>query len=457
MVDYSKIGNNQTERVDIVVPEIYFLDPPPSNFLHAEDEGLYFRYEIRDPVTGGYMYDENTGLYSTNYLAYSIEYEGDYYWTYNVYREVLDSEDYSDKWVDKWLPANSIEQFPQTYFHAWDVGIEEIERNPSTGDLKVWLSEESLYTPFVLTSFDYETGDYEVELDPPKLDMREDIQIKLNDKIIMNGESEYFERDLNNLFWDPGETAASSDDIFTMEHANKHTQLFNLENEYINGEDTIITVSYYPKSDNKPSPDSDYKYEIRTDESSDLLIPTGKSREYDITFSDDLDSKKIYIPTHWVGGEVTEMSEFKFDKLFANKYIYPDVITRDLISMEYGDGITNVFPMNGMSLYATLYMDGYDKVDLKIDKRLEGGIGVVYIDEITYYDYQNEKVVFGTSNGTYEDCQGLVLPWDEVSNGKIELTVITNTYDDYKFNFELKIGSANKLRGPGGKYEIRRI
>ncbi len=450
------IKNMDDTSDGVANPEITYLSPPPDDLVHAESEGEYFFYTLTDSVTGDYLYDPDTNMFIEKGVGYSVEYNGEYYWTYSLYRVPVEGVNHDQSVENTWAPATSVEQFPATYELSWKVEIEELTRDVESGDLSIVLSEESQYPPLQINSFDEGTYEYTLGVQEADIDLSEYVFVTINGVKFGDGDDEYYYRDLDKLYYDEGDTIASSDDIFTVDNAKKTTHKFTIENEYINGEDVAIEIIFDPVQKRFESFDNTHYINYRNKQSVEFLLPTGDERNYDITFSDDLETKNVTVPTHWQEGEIVESTEFRFTKLFDNEYKYPDQATTDLLRLEFDNGELETFPLEGLNTYASIAYPGYPFDEFEVKSRLDGNDVILYVDQLMYYDYINETLESGTSNGSFEDFQGLILPWDSVGSGTIYLTLFTNTYDDYQFNFQLKIGSKNKLRGDNGKYELER-
>ncbi len=440
---------------EIVYPEIKYSSVPPDDFLYADYEGQYFFYELIDPETGTYLYDYDTNTFIQKGIGYSVEYNGEYYWTYSLFRIPPESGGYDQSVANVWAPATSVEQFPATYDLSWKVEIDELIRDVEDGGLTMIISEESQYPPIQINSFNEETHEYTLGKQEARIDLEEKVYVTINDKVF--GDSGYYYRELDDLYYDEGDSPAASDDVFTTDHAVKHEVRFDLEEEYIDGEDVTIEILYDPIDKTYSSFDDSHKIKYRNKQSVEFILPTGEERVYDISFSDDLEERNISIPTHWENGEITETTNFTFEKLFNNSYRYPDTATTDLLKLKFDNGTLNTFPISNLNAVASIQMENYPFDEFEVKSRMDGNDVILYTDKTMYYDYINQSIEAGSSNGEFEDVQGLILPWDSTAHGYIYLTLFVNTYDDYQFNFELEIGNDNKLRGDNGKYEIERL
>ncbi len=434
-------------------PELTFESYIPDDFLYAPEPDMWFRYSITDPVTGGPLLDSTTNLYATDFIAYSVEYEGEYYWTYNVYREEvpgLEPEEDSLYMIDTYTPANSKILFPQSFEGAWNVNVESFERDLHDGDLSVTMSVQTEYPHLVIDSFDFDTGEYTVSEAPPyDLYLNETIYVFANNELVFEFYSykEY-------LFY---EILFPFEIKYDESRKGKHEFTFDVDYSLFEDEDLELRFESY-KTPEYSHPDIDDEYVLvdSINQTERFVIPTNQETDFNISFEGTSLNKTVSIPYSWESGENNKWENFTFNKLFSNSYKYPTT-TKDLIEVSYDSGDTSVFPENQLTSEATIKLDDGREFNLPIKKRYDGDKVVFYIDENMYYDYEQEKVFIGTSDGKFENEKGIVMPWDEVISGEIIFTFKVQSYKDYTFNFILEISDTNKLRGDNAKYEIEEI
>ncbi len=422
----------------------------PDDFVHAPAPDLYFKYSITDPITGEPLIDSETNLASTDFIAYSVEYEGEYCWTYNVYREEVEglTTDYPEL-VNTWAPANAQNQFPQSYEQTWDFWVESYERDLDNGDLRFTCDIQTTY-PTVRMNYDFDTGEYVVEEKPPfNVALSENIELYINDKYY----GEVAPR-MSNMFY------TFNSDTFTFDYNERMKEpfefTFTLDEDELGDEDIELQINSIKYLDDDISQSGDYNISRATDQTEQVVLSTDQTTMYNLQFENENSSKEVSIPYSWYLGQPIKYETFTFEKLFTNKYEYPTTTT-DLLKVSYDNEVTNTFPQTDTEFIATVDIEGYPQTDFKVKKRFEGNDAILYIDEQMYYDYDEQQVKVGTSGGKYIDETGLILPWDDIVSGTITFTMVVHSYQDYTFNFNLQIGNSKKLRGDDGKYEVREV
>ncbi len=440
----------QTDK-DIVIPEVTFDSYVPDDFIYAPEPDMWFRYSVKDPITGEPIRDPENGLYATDFIGYSVEYGDECYWTYNVYRESLygDEAKAGDEWMDGiYSPGESKAVLPQSFLGYWNFEIESLERDVENGDIEMTMSIQTLYTTIEIT--DYGTGnhDYVVEELPP-------IDLYINEAILIyvNGEllsSEFYFKEY--LFYEivsfnPFEMR------FVEERKDKLFFSIDLDYETFGEQDLEVLFLTEPtrKQVDSNSSGVDYLMPDSAIQQERKFVPISDNNNYEVSFGTGLQNE-ILIPYLW-NGEYEKWEVITFEKLFTNKYKYPTT-TKDLLKISYTDGYTNDFPESELESEALISIDGKDDIVIPISKRYEDDGVIIYTNQVMYYDYIEKTIKLGTSNGEFEDEQGIVMPWDEVVNGTIEFDFKIKTYKEYNFNITLKISDENKLRGKDGKYEI---
>lgn len=442
--------NNYDQYMESYIPEVEFYSYVPDDLMYAPAPDLWFKYSIKDPLTGGPLLDQRTNLVATDFIAYSVEYEGEYYWTYNVYMEEVDGyEPIKPEFANKWSPADSMNQFPQSFLNTWDVNIESYERNLNNGDLTVLTSFQTTY-PFLSLDYDLNTNTYEVYESPSYgITGMDEARLRVNGNSI-----KYYKPNRYYLFYDT--TYFPELIVEYNEHAKeKHYFEFVVPNEEINNEDVEIKFTDTKILNRNPSIGNEdtanllnYKPQIQK-----ALIPINDNNAYNIKFNTSSNIKEVKIPYFWLNGEPNKYETFKFEKLFKNSYDYPTT-TKDLLKVTYKADEEKLFPDIIESTSATVNIDGYPKDEFVLKKKYQNNSIIFYIDEQMYYDYENENVELGYSSDGFINENGLVLPWDDKVSGTINFSFESETYQKYNFNIELKIGNENYLRGSNGKYEI---
>lgn len=437
-----------------VTPILSFESYVPDDFIYAPEPDIWYRYSITDPITGGPIVDPSTNLYATDFIAYSVEYEGEYYWTYNVYREEVDGSDPlegSEELIDKYAPAESKILLPQSMGDTWNIEIESMERDLESGDIEVGVSFQTTYPFIEIANYDLNTKEYDVIKSPSyDIGIKENYYIYANDELISDGSlfKEYLFYDIVSVF--PPEVE------FDEESTKKHEVKFDIDYSLIDDKELELKI-VSKKIPNYVYPlEGDYVLVDSTQQVERFVLPTNQDSLYNVSFDGTTTNETISIPYSWDGGENNKWEQFRFEKLFENTYKYPTT-TKDLLMVSYTDGYTNEFPDNEIKTDLSIEIEDYPIETLPLKKRYDGDHLIFYVDENMYYDYQNEEIIIGESNGKFENEKGLVLPWDKITNGNLNISFSVKTYKEYTFNVQMKIGNLNKLRGDGGKYEIEEV
>ncbi len=431
------------------IPNLEFESYIPDDFFYAPDEGLSFKYMITSPLNGDYIDDINYGGTVIDYMAYSIEKDGKYYWTYNVY-EVPNSETPPENMslMNKWLPAMWYWQLPQSYQSGgeWDFWIDSALRNPNNGSLDISIGYKTNYPIYAIvgnTSNIYNvhplfiTPDIYAEIsgDYIKSNMflfKDSTNFQLFYKMKFSGGSIYLEE----IFDYDGQNKIDINIPWSVYEGNKVNLAIKISKDNriynIEGEDNIVW------------PNDEITYQ--------LSIPGVYDVEYDVYFDKD-EVVKIEIPYSYSDGEYVGNETYSFQQLFDSKYKYPTT-TRDLLKVDYEGMGTNIIPSYLTSPKAKVKINNYPEFEVNLKTRLESDSLIIYSDQEMFYDYDNESIVLGISSGKYENENGIVLPWDQISSGTITFTFETESLSTNTFNIKLNIGNTNKLRGVGGKYEV---
>lgn len=444
-----KINSEDIEnRYTTVYPTLTFEDYVPDDFVYAPDEGLVFHYSIKDP-TGAYFPDLATATLVTDLIGYSIEVDGEYYWTYLAYRDTYDGD-----WpylnnpdmdlVGKYSQVMMKGLYPQSWGSLWDFGIDGISRDIVTGEVTLIGHVRTNFTPYGVW-FDGETGEYKKGLrDNGCLFWWED------DKIIVNGEiQEHVDKtDFDSIFYDKeGNYKENALDNHNFEITIPKEQSYDdILIEFVNERYyTDIMVPWMPG----------YIISSGLDQYEKIIIPSDQETFFDVNFNSSPE-QTIKVPYEYFMGEPTKYEEFTFYKLFEDSYKYPTTTT-DLMTLSYTNGFTfNPPTLENTFVTANLQINGFEFDDIKIKHRIEENKIIFYVDESMYYDQDEEMVVLGMSSDDINE-NGIVLPWDSNSNGTLTFSIELETHQHYTFNIEMKIGSDNALRGEGGKFEVEEI
>ncbi len=468
-----------------VLPNIEFLDYMPDDFVKAPAPDLIFHYAITTP-DGEYLWDQSYLTPTVDFIGYSIEDDGEYYWTYSTksivpnFGEIKDwhASDWNQPWEmpfydgEYYLPIVHEYLLPQTYLGKWKFTIESIERNLINNDIDFIFRVDNNYPKHNII-VNPKTGERTIINKPsPYFTLFE------SDSIIVDGET----IEEKPYFLDP-EMFYDADDItgdlafkpnkdnygefeYTLSH-EKVGEKINIEfiSKYSEGVqdwrrygESSYEDEVYGEYDWYEPDDKDYLIINEADQITKVEIDPSVNTTYNINFIND-NSKQIKVPYAMYMGSPSKSEVFTFTKLFENSYEYPTTTT-DLLRLDYTDGANTSIAHMDDGINATYSINNVRGNVLPIKKRKEGNSIIFYVDEAMYYDKDNEAVILGEAandENDYINEKGIVLPWDEPSSGTIEFTVNLNTYQDYTFNFELKIGSKNPLRGKDGKYEVKEI
>ncbi len=435
-------------------PVLSFESYVPDDFLYAPEPDIWYRYSISDPVTGGYIIDPTTNLYATDFIAYSVEYEDEFYWTYNVYREEvpgLEPKEGCEDLIDTYAPAETMMLLPQSMGNSWDVKIESYERDLNTGDLDIVASYKTEYPTLVIENFDYVTHDYNVVERPPfDIYVDEGVYVYVNDEMVAHEYLYYSHLFYKIISLYPNEY--EYDDSRKERHEAKlHVDYSLIEDDNLDLKIIFEKHPYYYEADG----DDSYLIADSTRQTERFVIPTNQDSTYNVNFEGTALNETISVPYSWEDTD-NKWEDFKFEKLFENVYEFPTT-TKDLLKVTYSDGYTNTLPDNSIDSTATINIDEYPISEVEVKKRYEGDSVIFYIDEPMYYDYENEEVTQGTSSEKFENEKGLVMSWDKITEGEIEFTFSMTTYKTYTFNVSLRMGNSHKLRGDGGMYEIEEV
>lgn len=455
MINYTNLEqqNINSKEQKEYLPILEFDSYIPDDFLHAPTSDIWFSYHIKDPITGEDLIDPTTNLQASNFVAYSVEYNGEYYWTYNVYYEEVDGltpTPGSEDLIDKFSPVKSKIFLPQSMGESWNINVESVERNLSNGDIDLGLTIQTTYPTLMIDDYNINTGEYSVVERPSyDIDINENFYIYANNNLIFEQglTLEYLFYELTSMF--PPEIS------FIEERKGVYDFELNIDYSLIQDDELELKII----SEKTPSyieVNDEYLLADSADQTERFVIPTNQESFYNITFNGSSMNKTISIPYYWEGVE-KKWESFTFDKLFENYYKYPTT-TKDLLRVSYSDGVNTTFPDNEISSTLKINIENYPVKEMQLKKRYEGNDVIFYVDDDMHYDYENEVVVNGVSdNEKFTNEKGIVLSWDEVLNGEIEFTFTATTYKEYMFDVKLKIGNTNKLRGNGGLYEIEEI
>lgn len=455
MINYlnSEQQNKDQREDNVFLPLIEFDSYIPDDFLHAPAPDMWYTYSVTDPVTGEYLFDPTANLLATDFIAYSVEYEGEYYWTYNVYYEEVEGVTPApgkEDLIGTYSPINNKMLLPQSMGESWDINVESVERDLSSGDVNVGMTIQTTFPTITISDFDLETGDYTVEERPSYyLGINEVFFVYANNNLILNQplSLDYLFYDVTNLL--PPE--------LTFVEERKGVYDFNINVDYSLIQDDELELKIVSKKAPKYiKPHDEYYIADSAEQVERFVIPTDQDSIYNVTFNGTDMNKTISIPYYWEGEE-KKWERFTFEKQFDNYYKYPTT-TKDLLRVSYTDGVNNSFPDNEITSTLKIDIANYPIDEIELKKRYEGNDVIFYVDENMYYDYESETVVKGISeDGKFTNEKGIVLSWDEILNGELKFTFTATTYKDYTFNASLKIGNTNKLRGDDGKYEIEEV
>lgn len=462
----------------------------PDNFFYAEDENLMFEYNVKDPYTGENVRieiedDDEEGVfhtfYVTDFLGYSIEFEGEYYWTYSVHYSETPEDTEFDGTNTYWTTSDMEEwMVPTSVYGYWDLDVAEYESNlyDDGGTAKLNFQVQA---PFLRVKEFYisdgEIVDYKISRKPPTYYTIDDSfkiyindvqvptsRLKINNEWVTESELTLYNSvgiagdEISNI---DGETFIPADpDLMAVKEIEIELTQEEIENgAEIRVESTPSQNKFYTQIQN-----GDYTYDQYRETDKKVWLSYEVENSYDVDFRNST-TEVITIPYHWKDGEEYEFEKFTFNKLFENKYEYPQT-TKDLLSIEYSKGSkTNLeVPDMNTKVEATLNIDDQDPIDLNVKYKLGDSTNInevlFYIDETSYYDYENQELVIGESQGKYDDKDGLMLPWDTIVTGTIDFEI--QTYDEegevkYTFDTSLPIGNEKELRGVGGKYTIEEM
>ncbi len=468
---------------DFKYAEVEFDGYVPDDFIHAPAPDLFFEYRIIDPVTGGPVIDPTSHLVAARTVGYSVEYEGEYYWTYNVYSEVAPGiEPLYTSTIDKWSQVNTALLLPCTHLGDIDIGITGLDTDLYYGDVEVEGYIKSNVSTIGIKDYDPETGDYTVVKRPPIfVGFGKHTNLFANDEYVAPEDIEFWleipeedeyedERTISIrrllLFYEANFNPVDGWDFKPYPSAEGRLYFrFTLDSEIINGENTDLEFKVYEKLpyttksvdiSEESTWNGEYIWTHGEDRSYRLMIPTGENTTFKFSF-DNIDKPKVVdVPYYWTEDGSMKSEKFTFEKEFENEYIYPDKVTKDLLRVNYSSGTVTDIPDNTVDASAKITLSNGFEYNLPINKRYEDNDLIVYIDQDMYYNYDEEKVMLGEST-KYKVEDGIVLPWDSITKGKIEFHMTISTYRDYDFYFEMDIGNSKVLRGDEGKYQVMEV
>ncbi len=448
-----------------------FDDYVPDDFVYAPAPDMYFEYYVKDPFGGDYVVDTFTGLYVERFMAYSVEYEGEYYWTYNVYEDYLpDDIIYSLWWwyapwlpelyAGHWMPAMDSIAFPQTYYsNLYNVGISEVATDVETGDLDVELYTEPNMPTVAMYDYDMDTGDYKVAKIPPiyvpgethysiylEGDYLDDARLD-HSGIFYDADLDLHTYELDFSYKPEWQSRSYTSIKIPKENIDGNVEL-ELNVKYIKNKMFESATTFYDDNHN-------YVHLKPDDKTYRCNLPIGDNVTYKLSFDSEGRVPIVNVPYVWdeLGNTIDET--FTFTKLFTNEFEYPDQPITELLRIEYTDNASDRIIEGILDSNATIRISGKE-YEIPIKQRYDDGDIIIYTDQHMYYDYENEQVKIGEST-KYEVQEGIILPWDKSVNGTIEFHIELNTFRNLDFYFEMPFGNEKVLRGDDGKYQIMEV
>ncbi|BDU67568.1 MAG: hypothetical protein TYPL_2210 [Candidatus Tyloplasma litorale] len=380
------------------VDEIYFEGNLPDDFIYAPNKNLSYDFNVLDSLG-------NEIFSNYDFHGYSIEYEGEFYWV--NYIEDENGNIYPDIFL-----INPIYNLAR-----WNLNIKSITRDLKNDKMIIEYNIQPLRHFFLVGGNENDLKIYDAI--PYYLDS---INIYWNSKRIFYW---YF-----NIYYNQAKP-------------DGYSRSYEVTGEDVYKDNTLTLVA---KSDFNFNINGNKNYV--KDYTQTIFIDSGINMYYDIEFIDD---ESVIIENPYLYNEETKTEKITFTKLFNNTYEYPQT-TVDLLKLEYSDDDLSILPILNSSFYeAKININGYENNDIKIKVREENNSYIFYVDDQMYYD-QSECIVKDGVTDKYINENGIVLPWDESSSGKITFTFDLYAHQPYEFNINLNIGSNNSLRGENGKY-----
>ncbi len=455
-----------TEKIEkteeAYLPRVIFDDYKPDDLYYAPGPGLEFTYRIVDK-DGNNVPDPWVAADIEAFRARSYEDNGEYYWMYETYKvpheftkdENMRIPENSEHYWNRWASSFAEITYPQSYLKKYNIELNSFTRlieSENSGEGGILVKGEINHNFNAYRNiYDPETREWKEGLyGNNKIDNYDTLSAYVNDTLIYEEELS-----IDSLYhYNKIETSkARPNYVFNPHLVEPNKFEFIIPEEEAFDQIVLEFASVSPPRQDMTIYNGDNIYESAP-QSSVYVISADQPSTYNIDFMFDQYISTVEIPYDFYMGIPLNSEVFTMTKLFENQYKYPTT-TNDLIKLDYQRGVSQQPPViTDTIISAELDIPGVEPTSIEVKKRYEGNSVIFYVDENMYYDDESELVYIGKTEDGPINEKGLVLPWDTASKGTIKFTFHIDSFQEYEFNVELKVGNERPLRGNGGKYEI---